>query len=117
MQKKKKQGRSLLKPFTQMYRIVYALNKYHQYHCSLVLGQMDQYICLLLSQGTPLLLWRKGTQKTQKQIALQAQNHPNEEIFNKAAALQWLDLEAFVSIPASLEKSNVWKSVEIKFAH
>ena len=78
---------------------------------------MDQYICLLLSQCTPLLLWRKGPQKTQKQIALQAQNHPNEEIFNKAAALQWLDLEAFVSIPAILQKSNLWKTVVIEFAH
>ena len=77
---------------------------------------MDQYICLLLSQCTPLLLWRKGPKK-RKQIALQAQTHPNEEISKEAAALQWLDLEAFVSISAILQKSNLWKTVEIEFAH
>ena len=74
---------------------------------------MDQYICLLLSRCTPLLLWGKGTQK----IALQAENHPNEEISKEAAALQWLDLEAFVSISAILQKSNFWKTVVIEFAH
>ena len=74
---------------------------------------MDQYICLLLSQCTPLLYGEKAPKK----IALQAENHPNEEISKEAAALQWLDLEAFVSISAILQKSNVWKSVEIKFAH
>ena len=56
-------------------------------------------------------------QKKRQQIALQAQNHLNEEIFNKAAALQWLDLEAFVSISAILQKSNLWKTVVIEFAH
>ena len=52
-----------------------------------------------------------------KKIALQAENHPNEEISKEAAALQWLDLEAFVSISAILQKSNVWKSEVIEFVH
>ena len=78
---------------------------------------MDQYICLLLSQCTPLFYREKVPPQKQKQIALQAQNHLNEEISNEAAALQWLDLEAFVSISAILQKSNLWKTVVIEFAH